>query len=116
MQIMPETGKYIADQLGVSSFNLELPADNIRFGTWYLDEVHQTYGNDSILAIASYNAGPGNVAKWVEEKGDLAPDTFIDAIPFDETRKYVTAVLENHWNYLRLYDPQYANLVPNPFP
>ncbi|NJN23705.1 MAG: lytic transglycosylase domain-containing protein [Acaryochloridaceae cyanobacterium RL_2_7] len=116
MQIMPETGDYIAGKLNLESFNLDSPADNIRFGTWYLDDVHQTYDNDSILAIASYNAGPGNVATWVEKNKNLSPDEFIDAIPFDETRKYVTAVLENHWNYLRLYDPRYFKLVPNQFP
>jgi soluble lytic murein transglycosylase len=116
MQIMPETGDYIGQKLGQKDFNLEIPNDNIRFGTWYLDEVHQTYGNNSILAIASYNAGPGKVAEWVEKNSGLPPDDFINAIPFDETRTYVTSVLENHWNYLRLYDPKYKNLVPNPFP
>ncbi|MEM9136190.1 MAG: transglycosylase SLT domain-containing protein [Cyanobacteria bacterium P01_F01_bin.42] len=116
MQIMPETGRYIAQNLGAETFDLERPQDNLQFGTWYLDEVHQTYGNNSILAIASYNAGPGNVAKWVERYSDLPPDEFIDAIPFSETRQYVTAVLENHWNYLRLYDPQFQNLLPKALP
>ncbi|MCM1983304.1 lytic transglycosylase domain-containing protein [Lyngbya confervoides] len=111
MQVMPETGQWIASQLQEDPVNLEIPDDNIRYGTWYLDYTHRSYGNNAMLAIASYNAGPGNVEAWIKEYQGLDPDEFIEAIPFSETRNYVTAVLENHWNYLRLYDPNYANLL-----
>jgi soluble lytic murein transglycosylase len=59
-----------------------------------------------MLAIASYNAGPGNVAEWLQTLDTRDTDRFIETIPFDETRTYVKAVLENYWNYLRLYSPQ----------
>ncbi|MGH7999952.1 MAG: transglycosylase SLT domain-containing protein [Brasilonema sp.] len=113
MQVLPSTAKWIAPQIQLDSkkINLEDPNDNIMFGTWYLDHTHQQYGNNSLLAIASYNAGPGNVSKWVQTlpKGD--PDEFVESIPFDETKNYVRQVLGNYWNYTRLYNPEISQLV-----
>ncbi len=58
MQMMPDTAKWIAPQinLDIKTINLENPNDNIMLGTWYLDYTHQQYSNNSLLAIASYNA------------------------------------------------------------
>ncbi|MBW4631829.1 MAG: transglycosylase SLT domain-containing protein [Iphinoe sp. HA4291-MV1] len=113
MQVLPDTAKWIAPQIKLDSkkMNLENPNDNIMLGTWYLDHTHQQYGNNSLLAIASYNAGPGNVSKWVQTlpKGD--PDEFVESIPFDETKNYVRQVMGNYWNYLRLYNPEISQLV-----
>lgn len=80
-------------------------------GTWYLDHTHQQYGNNSLLAIASYNAGPGNVAKWLQTIPTQDPDEFVELIPFDETKNYVRQVFGNYWNYLRLYNPEISRLV-----
>jgi len=105
MQIMPDTGSWIASKKGVNSYNLDRPENNINFGTWYLDYTHSRYGNNSMLAVASYNAGPGAVGRWVEARGVGDPDEFVNNIPYDETRDYVSKVLGNYWNYLRLYSP-----------
>ena len=105
MQIMPDTGSWIAGKKGVKSYNLDRPTDNISFGTWYLDYTHSRYGNDSMLAVASYNAGPGAVGRWVENRKISDPDEFVNSIPYAETRDYVSKVLGNYWNYLRLYSP-----------
>ncbi|NJK35003.1 MAG: transglycosylase SLT domain-containing protein [Oscillatoriales cyanobacterium SM2_2_1] len=105
MQVMPDTGTYIAGRIGVKQFNLNSPSDNIRFGTWYLNYTHQQLQNNSMLAIASYNAGPGAVGRWVRQRGASDPDAFIRSIPYTETRDYVERVFENYWNYLRLYAP-----------
>ena len=105
MQIMPDTGSWIAGKKGVKSYNLDRPTDNISFGTWYLDYTHSRYGNDSMLAVASYNAGPGAVGRWVENRKIADPDEFVNSIPYEETRDYVSKVLGNYWNYLRLYSP-----------
>ena len=105
MQIMPDTGSWIASKKGVSNYNLDNPADNISFGTWYLDYTHNRYKDNSMLAVASYNAGPGAVGRWVEERGVGDPDEFVNNIPYEETRDYVSKVLGNYWNYLRLYSP-----------
>ena len=63
-----------------------------------------------MLAIASYNAGPGNVAQWTRRYSLSDPDRFVEQIPFPETNKYVRAVLENYWNYLLIYAPNTNNL------
>ena len=111
MQVMPATGKWVAEKINLAQYNLENPVDNIQMGTWYLDYTHQEYGNNSLLAVASYNAGPGNVAKWQKNLGMKDEDEFVEAIPFDETRGYVRQVFGNYWNYLRLYNPEISLLV-----
>ncbi len=111
MQVMPGTSKWVAEKTNLKQYNLEIPNDNIRLGTWFLDYTHGEYDNNSLLAVASYNAGPGNVSKWLRELGISDPDEFVEAIPFDETRGYVRQVFGNYWNYLRLYNPEISQLM-----
>ncbi|AUS98959.1 tail length tape measure protein [Nostoc sp. CENA543] len=113
MQVMPDTGKWIASKIKVDNktIDLENPNDNIMLGTWYLNYTHERYDNNSMLAIASYNAGPGNVSRWLQTIPSQDQDEFVEAIPFDETRNYVRQVFGNYWNYLRLYNPEISNLV-----
>ena len=103
MQLMPDTATWIADQLSLSDFSLEDPEDNIRLGTWYFDYTHNRYQQNTLLALASYNAGPGNVSDWLQRFDASDGDRFIETIPFPETYGYVKRVLENYWNYLQLY-------------
>ncbi len=111
MQLMPETAAEVATKLKFKPYNLENTSDNIRLGTWYLDSTHDTYQDNSLLAIASYNAGPGNVAQWIKTLDTRDADVFVESIPFDETQTYVKSVLENYWNYLRLYNAPVARTV-----
>ncbi|MEH2066269.1 MAG: transglycosylase SLT domain-containing protein [Nostoc sp.] len=113
MQLLPSTAQWIAPQIKVDikTINLENPNDNIMLGTWYLDHTHQQYNNNSLLAIASYNAGPGNVSKWLQTQTTQDPDEFVEEIPFDETKNYVRQVFGNYWNYLRLYNPEISGIV-----
>lgn len=111
MQVMPSTAEFITKKIPLSEYNLENPKDNIRLGTWYLDYTHQQYQDNSMLAIASYNAGPGNVERWVNRFGVTDADEFVERIPFPETRNYVEKVFENYWNYLQLYNPQVRQKV-----
>ncbi|MBE9010786.1 transglycosylase SLT domain-containing protein [Pseudanabaenaceae cyanobacterium LEGE 13415] len=111
MQVMPETGQYIANNIKVKEFKLADPETNIKFGTWYLDYTHDQYSNNSLLAVASYNAGPGAVAGWLSKAKTQDPDEFVESIPYSETRGYVKSVLGNYWNYLRLYNPEISQRV-----
>jgi soluble lytic murein transglycosylase len=113
MQVMPDTGKWIAPKINLDpkQIDLEDPNTNIKLGTWYLDYTHQKYNNNSLLAIASYNAGPGNVSKWLQTLATKDPDEFVEEIPFNETRNYVRQVFGNYWNYLRLYNPEISAIV-----
>jgi soluble lytic murein transglycosylase len=111
MQVMPETGAYIANNIKVKEYKLNDPETNIKFGTWYLDYTHLEYSNNSMLAVASYNAGPGAVSGWLSKAKSQDPDEFVEAIPYPETRGYVKSVLGNYWNYLRLYNPEISQKV-----
>jgi soluble lytic murein transglycosylase len=108
MQVMPETGEWIAQKINLKDYDLEKPEDNIKLGTWFLAYTHEEYNDNSLLAVASYNAGPGAVAGWLDRFGFGDADEFVEKIPYPETRGYVEHVFENYWNYLRLYNPQIA--------
>ncbi|HEY9622077.1 MAG TPA: transglycosylase SLT domain-containing protein [Crinalium sp.] len=117
MQVMPDTADWIAEQINLTDFDLNKPDDNLKLGTWYLNYTHEEYSNNSLFAVASYNAGPGNVADWIDRFGFSDPDLFVEQIPFPETKGYVESVFANYWNYLRLYNPevsqQLARYSPN---
>jgi soluble lytic murein transglycosylase len=113
MQIIPRTANWIANQNKITSYELRKPEDNIRMGTWYLAHNHERYQNNSLYAIASYNAGTGNVNSWLNQFSHQDPDVFVEQIPFPETKDYVEGVFGNYWNYLRLYDPNYQSYVNN---
>ena len=106
MQVMPETADWVSKQVKLKDYKLDNPSDNIKIGTWYLDYTHREYQNNSLFAVASYNAGPGSVADWISKYGFSDPDKFIEQIPFSETKGYVESVFGNYWNYLRLYNPE----------
>ena len=111
MQIVPPTAKWAAEQIGMTNYSLTNPEDNIKIGTWYLSHNHHRYEDDSLLAVASYNAGTGNVNAWIKRYGIGDRDRFIEQIPFPETKDYVEGVFGNYWNYLRLYNPKIRQKV-----
>lgn len=113
MQVMPETAAWISDQIGDKSYTLSEPADNVEFGTWYLDFTHREFGNNSLFAVASYNAGPGSVDDWIEKGNYQNADEFVEEIPYPETKGYISSVFGGYWNYLRLYNPEIAAKVAN---
>ncbi|WP_230531202.1 lytic transglycosylase domain-containing protein [Microvirga roseola] len=103
MQLMPATAKMTAKRFGVS-FDLkrlvEDPSYNAKLGSAHLGELMEDWKGSYILAFASYNAGGGNVKKWVNAYGDpRKPQVdvidWVERIPFYETRNYVQRVIEN---------------------
>lgn len=96
MQLLPGTAKHLARQLGVSfsgAAALFDPDLNIRLGTRYLGNMAQRYDGSPWLASAAYNAGQDPVGRWIDARDALAPDFFIETIPYKETREYVARVL-----------------------
>ena len=79
------------------------PATNIRFGTWYLRSLVERFGGSRTLAIASYNAGPEAVMRWIDFAGTEPPDVFVDSVPYGETRRYLRRVLRSYHLYRLLY-------------
>lgn len=111
MQVMPETAEWISDQIGESGYKLSAPEDNVKLGTWYLDFTHREFSNNSLFAVASYNAGPGSVDGWIKKGGFQNADEFVEKIPYPETKGYISSVFGGYWNYLRLYNPEIAAKV-----
>jgi soluble lytic murein transglycosylase len=111
MQVVPPTAQWVAGQIGIANYSLTNPDDNIKIGTWYLEHNHQRYQDDSLLAVASYNAGTSNVNSWLQQYDIKDRDRFVEQIPFPETKDYVEGVFGNYWNYLRLYNPEIRQKV-----
>lgn len=106
MQIMPETGKWIADRLNledVSATNLSAPAVNIRLGTWYLSDLSREFDGDLAVVLAAYNGGRGKVRQWLASERWGGGYHEIENIPFAETREFVRRVYRMYDIYGRLY-------------
>lgn len=103
MQLMPATARRTAQRFGVNFDQdrlLDDPAYNAKLGSAHLGELMQDWKGSYILAFASYNAGGGNVKKWIDTYGDprspaIDPVDWVERIPFAETRNYVQRVMEN---------------------
>jgi peptidoglycan lytic transglycosylase len=105
MQIVPSTGRVYARRLRVSRYSaarLTDPAVNVRIGTAYFADLVDRFGGVP-YALASYNAGPAPVARWMAERPGIAADEFIDDIPYPETQNYVRKILGTAEDYRRLY-------------
>jgi soluble lytic murein transglycosylase len=104
MQLMPETAAELAGG-PVPEAVLEDPVRNAALGGLYLARMLRLGGGNPLLAAASYNAGPGAVAGWVGPLLQSAPELWVEAIPYPETRLYVKKVLGNMWSYQQGREP-----------
>ena len=102
MQLLPSTAAEQAGKLGLPASSARLTSDptyNVTLGSAYFNRLKNNFAGSHVLAVAGYNAGPGNVRKFLTANGD--PRTgedvidWIEAIPLSETRNYVQRVLEN---------------------
>ncbi len=101
MQLMPATARKTAESHGVEHDDAELthPPKSIRLGALYLRDVLDLMNGNLPLAIASYNAGPEALRRWLDRTQGVPLDVFVEAIPFLETRGYVARVLTNLARY-----------------
>ncbi len=110
MQFMPATAReesrranmsYSADRL------IDDPTYSMQLGSNHIERLIAYYDGSYPLAIAAYNAGPGNVNRWLRENGDPRQTgdwlRWIEEIGFFETKNYVQRVIENAVVYERLY-------------
>lgn len=94
-QIMPSTGRQIARELGVRSYNTRQlldPVTNVRFGTYYLSLQIEDFDGDIIRALAAYNGGPESARRWWGYGGGRDTDVFIEDIGYPQTADYVRRV------------------------
>jgi soluble lytic murein transglycosylase len=110
MQIMENTGREWAGEQRVPVFSEEVllePAQNIDCGTWYLGKLLRRYtkADDPVpYALADYNAGRGNVLKWIKDDAATNSAAFVAQIRFPSTRDYVRNVMERREKYAGQFD------------
>lgn len=107
MQVMPKTGKLLADRVGMRRFaeSQLISADvNLRLGTMYLRDMIRQHGG-IVETLAAYNAGPTRMARWRGFPERKDPELLTERIPYEETREYVKIVQRN----ARLYETLYAD-------
>lgn len=111
MQLMPGTARETSGKISMAYRPDALTVDtdyNIQLGSTYIQRMLNYYNGSYPLAVAAYNAGPGNVNKWLAANGDprtgaISVIDWIEKIPLFETRNYVQRVLENAVVYDHLH-------------
>ena len=107
MQLMPATAQWMTEVESALSpsitANLDDPLNSLRLGAYYIRRMINRSGGNLVYAIASYNAGPGNVDRWRDRFGNISTEEFADRIPFQETHNFVRRVLGNYAAYHSLY-------------
>lgn len=104
MQLTEDTYDWVSSKLkeSPSVFAIYDPDTNIRYGVWYLSYLYGKFESWDV-AFAAYNAGPGNVLKWLDSSEYSSDGKTLDYIPFKETRNYVEKVNKAIKIYEKLY-------------
>lgn len=114
MQIMEETGEWIAGRLGeLDAYGAEdlFEADtNIRYGVWYLSYLSRIFDGDMVKIAAGYHAGQNRVLGWLENPEYSSDGKTLDAIPYPDTHQYVQRVVDTYAMYIKHY------YTPDPTP
>lgn len=106
MQILDSTGEWAAQKIKIENFETSMllePETNIRIGCWYISTLIKQFDQNVDVALAAYNAGSGNVAKWLKDPTISSNGVTLDRIPFEETDNYVAKIKK----YITMYDKLY---------
>ena len=106
MQIMEATAIEIAQKMEMEISEKELfePETNIKIGLKYFSELLEKYQNNYQMAIVAYNAGIGNVDKWIEEGTINFDGSNLENVPFKETENYLRKIVRDYEIYKKLYN------------
>jgi soluble lytic murein transglycosylase len=106
MQLIVPTAKAVAEPMGLPSDPdaLKRPEINIALGCRLLSSLRASYPAAPVLAAPSYNAGPGATRKWLEARGGMDFDIWVELIPYEETRNYTKRVSSSIAVYAWLYE------------
>lgn len=113
LQLMPETGRWWANRMGVPDYSLSVlfhPEINVHLGTAYLADLERRY-DDLQLSLIAYNAGPTRARRWRQRLAyRIDPELFAEQIPFSETRTYVKNIQTQLQIYRHLYnEPDFSD-------
>lgn len=103
MQLTDVTSKWAFSELRIKDGNVYDPETNIRAGVWFLSRLYKEFDGDLKLIIPAYNAGAGNVKRWLRTESYSSDGKSLVNIPFMETSKYRDKVLINYEKYKYLY-------------
>jgi soluble lytic murein transglycosylase-like protein len=107
LQVIPKTGELIATGFGQPDFGIHdvIEVDDaFRYGAWYLDQLLYKFDGQEMLAAVAYNAGPHQVARWIDWRGDvLDMDELIETVPYDGARRYPQRLLRYLLTYRLAY-------------
>ena len=102
-QIMPATAEEIASGLGMGSYDLTQPADNLRMGASHFANLITMTGGHPLRAMFAYNAGQGRLKRWLTDYPGLPDDILLETLPIEETRQYGRNILQAAVFYAELY-------------
>lgn len=111
MQVMEDTAIEIANDLELQDDDITIdelwdPETNINIGVRYFSDLLRRYDNNTSLALIAYNAGFGNVDKWIAEGIIKLDGSDIENVPFKETNSYVRKILRNYEIYKSIYNKE----------
>ncbi len=93
-QLMPTTAAETAKGLKMSGYSLVDPADNVKIGLTYYSYMLSRFGGKPMRAMFAYNAGPGRMAAWAKESGDLPDDLLLETLSIEQPRQYAKNILQ----------------------
>lgn len=106
MQIVPSTGQWIADNMGLSHFEADMlfdPETNIKLGCWFISYLIDLFDGNVQNATIAYNAGPTSVFNWLADSRYSSDGKNIDTIPYEETKSYVDQIDSYYDIYKSIY-------------
>ncbi|MXQ54078.1 lytic transglycosylase domain-containing protein [Shimazuella alba] len=106
MQLMPSTVDHVIKNGNFSPSMkqyIKVPAVNIQVGSWYISDLNRQFKGNKVAVIASYNAGPTRVKKWLSDGTWDGTRQNAHKIPYGETRHYVQRVTFFYEKYKSLY-------------
>ena len=106
MQIMPETGQWIAEKIDLGDYSDDMrfdPDTSIHMGCWYLRYLSDRF-SETDTVLAAYNAGPNKVSEWLEDESYSDDGKTLYHIPYEETDNYVKRVNQANDIYNLFYE------------
>ena len=110
-QLMPATAAETAKNLGMASFSLENPADNLTIGMTYYAWVFRRFGQKPMRAMFAYNAGPSRMVRWEGESGELPDDILLESLSIAEPRQYGRNIVQATLAYGKIHYGVSANAM-----
>ncbi len=112
MQIMPDTGRWLYERMGIEGFDpaeLKKPEINIKLGCYYLNYLGKRYNGDQTDFLAAYNAGMGRVDQWLDDPAYSKDGKTLSNIPYRQAAEYVKKVAQAYEKYKKLYPDAFQN-------